>query len=275
MIYTYSIVDDFPNKKIDMGSFIEQLKENNIPIDNLVIQGDNVKVITLLNLTSEQETIVDTVISNHSGVEIREIHTDQVKIVEEQADSVTQGNFQSRTIDVYVNSGDTIVHTDISYPFAISLFSSEWLVSEDIIGDVCEFQVSPDTVCGVLIAPHSSGDTILSVSDTVFTDADMKLGYYISINGQDLGRVIDMNISNSTITIENPLETDLAAMTYVLFTVKVVPHWRFNAVGFCSVGESKIGASYIPANTVFRIVYHNVNDVKTNKLFGISIDYLY
>jgi len=62
-------------------------------------------------------------------------------------------------------------------------------------------------------------------------------------------------------------------MTYVMFTVKVVPHWRFNAPGFCSVGESKIGASFIPANTIMRVVYHNNSG--SAKWFAISLDYLY
>lgn len=273
MTYTYSITNDFPNQKVDMGSLIEELKLSNIPIENLVIQGDNVKVITSLDLTTEQETITDTVISNHDGDEFVELYTEKVKIIEEQVLDRTQGHFQSRTIDMYISGVTGTTHVDISFPFPVSLFSSEWLVREEQVSDIAEFHIAPDTVCGALTQPHLSGDTVLHVSDTVFTQADMKLGYYIKINGQDLGRVIAKDSDNLTITVEEGLANDTAPGSYIMFTVKVVPHWRFNAPGFCSVGESKIGASFVPENTTMRVVYHNISG--KSKWFAISLDYLY
>lgn len=273
MNYTYSIQNDLPNQKVDMGTLIDELKTNNIPVDNLIIQNDVLTIITLLDLVQTQLDSVDTILSNHIGNASTEIYTEQVKIIEENNNNFTQGIFQSCTIDTYISgvTGTTII--DKSFPYPISLFSSEWLVQESQIGDISEFHLAPDTMCGVLVAPHSSGDTTLYVSDTVFTQANIKLGHYITVNGQDLGRVIYKNSDTNTITIENPLETVLDPMTPVFFTVKVVPHWRFNAPGFCSVGETKIGSSYIPANTVMRTVYHNLSG--TAKWFGISIDYLY
>jgi len=273
MTYTYSIQNHFPLQKIDMGSFIEEIKDINIPIENLVVQGDNVNIITSLDLTTEQEISVDTLVSEHQGEEIIEVYTEKVKIMEEQYHGLTQGHFQSCTIDLEIPSETGSTYEDLSFPYPVSLFSSEWLVAENQISDIAEFHIAPNTVCGVLRQPHSSGDTTLYVNDTVFTQADMMLGYYITINGQELGRVIDMDKVNLTITIENPLDTDLSAMTYIMFTVKVVPHWRFSAPGFCSVGESKIGASFVPANTVMRVVYHNITG--TSKWFTISLDYLY
>jgi len=273
MIYIYSIQNDFPLQKIDMGALIEELKESFIPVENLVVENDVVKVITSLELTIEQEATVDSLISLHQGEEIIEIYTEKVKIVEEAIGGLTQGHFQSCTIDLYLEDVTGMTYTDLKFPYPVSLFSSEWLVSENMIGDSAEFQIAPDTVCGVLRQAHSSGDTVLYVNDTVFTEANMSLGFFISINGQDLGRVIAKDTNNLTITVENPLATDLNPMTYVMFTVKVVPHWRFNAPGFCSVGESKIGASFIPANTIMRVVYHNNSGIA--KWFAISLDYLY
>ena len=273
MIYTYSIINDFLNQDVDMGSLIDELQASFIPVENLVIQGDNVKIITSLDLTTEQETTTDTIISNHTGITPIEAYSEKVKIIEENIGGLTQGHFQATTIDLYIESVTGSTYKDLVFPYPVSLFSSEWLVSEDMIGDSAEFQIAPNTVCGVLRQSHSSGDTVLYVNDTVFTEANMMLGYYITINGQELGRVIAKNTDNLTITVENPLSTDLNPMTYVMFTVKVVPHWRFNAPGFCSVGESKIGASFVPANTIMRMVYHNNSG--TAKWFAISLDYLY
>jgi len=273
MTYTYSIQSDFPNQKIDMGSFIEELKKSFIPIENLVVQDDNVKIITSLDLTSEQETIIDVLVSEHQGEAIVEDYTEKVKIIEEAIGGLTQGHFQSITIDMKIPNKTGTTYKDISFPYPVSLFSSEWLVAENQISDIAEFHLAPNTVCGVLRQAHSSGDTILYVNDTVFTEANISLGFHITVNGQDLGRVIAKDENNLTITIENPLNTDLPPMTYVMFTVKIVPHWRFSAPGFCSVGESKIGASFIPANTTMRIIYHNTTGIA--KWFAISLDYLY
>ena len=51
MTYTYSIQNDFPLQKIDMGSFIDEVKAALIPVENLVVQSDVVKIITSLDLT--------------------------------------------------------------------------------------------------------------------------------------------------------------------------------------------------------------------------------
>lgn len=273
MIYNYSIQYIFPYKKVNMGSLIEELKTANIPVESLVIQGDIVKIITLLTLTTEQENTIDTIISLHKGEPLTQNYTEKIKIVEEQVNNMTQGHFQSMTIDLFISGVTGTTYKDHSFPFPVSLFSSEWLVNESQIGDVAEFHVSPDTICGVLTQAYYSGETTLHVSDTVFEQANIMLGYYVNINEQDLGRVIAKDKENLTITVENPLQEDINIGSYILLTIKIVPYWRFNASGFCSVGESKIGASFIPANTVLRMVYHN-NSGK-EKWFAISIDYLY
>ena len=273
MVYIYSIQNDFPNQKIDMGSFIDELKIENIPVENLVIHDDEVNILTLLNLTSGQTSIIDTVILNHTGEIVNDVYTEHVKIIEETHGAETQGIFQSITIDLYISGVTGTTYKDLKFPYPVSLFSSEWLVREEQVSDIAEFQLAPNTICGALTTPHSSGDTLLNVSSTVFTQADIKFGYHITINGYDLGRVIDKDVGNSTITVEYPLPVDMAPGSYVMFTIKIVPHWRFNAPGFCSVGESKIGASFIPANTTMRMVYHNISGKA--KWMVISLDYLY
>ena len=273
MIYTYSLLSDFPNNKINLGYFIEELNINYIPVSNLSVQGDTVKLNTLLDLTTEQLNDIDTIISNHTGEEKVKVITEKVKIIEENEESGTQGHFQSRVIDLFISGVTGTTYKDITFPYPVSLFSAEWLVGDNQIGDCAEFHLSPDTICGVVTSNCNTGDTIINVNDTVFTQANISVGYHIKINNQDLGRVISKDENNLTITVENPIEENITSMTPILFTIKLVPHWRFTAPGFCSVGESKIGASLIPENTIMRMVYHNNNG--SSKWFGISIDYLY
>lgn len=270
MIYTYNITD-FKNNKIDIASFVKTVESNNLPIQHLVINDILCDIHMLLELTAEQIIILNNIVSQHEGIITVSINYDYVKIKEEEHSNITGGNFQSTVIDVDINhSGKTIV--DKSFPFNISLFSAEWNVDTIHIGDIAEFHLAPDTVIGVITAPVAINDTVLHVNDTVINN--IKLGFFVTIGTEELGMVLNVNKENSTITVQTPTTTTHNPMTYVKMTVKIVPKWRFCSTGFCSVGESKIGASYIPANTKLRLVYNNLNGID-NKLFGISIDYLY
>jgi hypothetical protein len=271
MTYTYSITDDFPNSKLDLTTLIDEITYENLSLEHIVIKSDQCEIITTLDLTTEQKTLLDFVVSSHSGIENIENNIEHVKILEEQVNYGTQGHFQSTVIDLYISGQTGTTYVDYSFPFNISLFSSEWLVSKEQIGDIAEFQLSPDTIVGVLTSDANVDDNILNVSPTVVEN--VSIGYWININGIDLNRIVKINKDNNTLTLEEPINNNFTSGSYVKMTIKIVPSWRFTAPGFCSVGESKIGASFIPANTVMRLVYHNYNT--TPKWFGISIDYLY
>lgn len=269
--YTYSINNDFLNKKVDINTLITEIKENNLPLEHIVIKSDDCIIYMSIQLTDEQIDTLNFIINNHDGYYSEDIYVEQVKIIEEQNQN-TQGHFQSTVIDLYISGQTGTTHKDLSFPYNISLFSSEWLVSENQIGDVAEFHLSPDTIIGSLTQNANINDSILNVSKTVIDN--LSIGYYIKINNEDLGRVINIDKDNNKITTENPLKNNYNVnSTYIKMTIKIVPKWRFTAPGFCSVGESKIGASFIPANTIMRLVYHNYSGL--SKWFGISIDYLY
>lgn len=271
MTYTYSIKNDFKNKKVDLNSLINEIINNNLPLSNIIIKSDNCIIYMVLELLTEQINILNDIINNHDGDENTEEHIEKVKILEEQNDKGTQGHFQSTVIDLYISGVTGTTYKDLSFPYSISLFSSEWLVNESQISDIAEFQLSPDTIIGVLTKNANKDDTILNVSNTVIDN--LSIGYWLKVNDEDVNRVLDIDKDNNQITIEKPLENNYNINTYIKMTIKIVPRWRFTAPGFCSVGESKIGASFIPANTIMRLVYHNTTG--TEKWFGISIDYLY
>lgn len=270
MTYTYSINNDFINQIVDLSTLIITIKDSNLPLEHIVIKDDNCIIQTYVNLTDDQKLLLDNIISNHTG-EYIENHIEKVKIVEEQNDNGTQGHFQSYVIDIHVSGETGTTYVDHSFPFNISLFSSEWLVNENQISDIAEFQLAPNTIIGYLTSSASINDLTINVSDTVIDN--ISIGYWLSIGNEDLGRVINIDKVNNQLTFENKLKNNYNIGDLIKMTIKIVPHWRFTAPGFCSVGESKIGASFIPANTVMRLVYHNTTG--TSKWFGISIDYLY
>jgi hypothetical protein len=276
MIFQYNFeLTEFPNGKCDLTKLANEIRNSTIKkaLDYITQSLGYISAGFKEELDSTDSSILNNIISSHDGESDNEPETTFVKIKEE-THGETQGHFQSRTMHLYTDGSALVQNCDISFPYPISLFSAEWLVAEDHVGDSAEFHLGPDTIIGYLTQTLNSGDSSIYVSDTVMEN--IKLGFYIGIEDSSLfGRVISKDTENKCIEIEYPKAEIFNAGSLVKMTVKIVPEWKFIAPGFCSVGESKIGASFIPSNTILRMVYHNENGLTHKKLFGISIDYLY
>ena len=116
----------------------------------------------------------------------------------------------------------------------------------------------------------------LSVSSTVTTNT--YVGYHIKlfngVNDDDVGRVLGIDIENGKIYVETaPTNTFNAGTTYVRQTVYFMKDWNVGSGGAYSIGESKIGGSYIPADTIVTAIY--TNNSGTEKTFVGSVEYLY
>jgi len=275
--YTYNLTD-FLNGIVDIARLSKEINESDITIalSYINIQTTFCEIVFKDDLATDEINELTYIVNNHTGEKLIINDTLYTKIKEEEYEGKTQGNFQSIVIDLETE-GNEIVQKDISFPYPISLFSAEWLTDTEHKGDRAEFHVGPDTIIGeVTVTADQDSTATLYVSSTVIKN--IKKGFYIKIGSKDnesLGQVINYDIINNTITLDKNLLYTCNAGDYVYLTVKVVPYWRFTSPGFSSVGENKIGASYIPENTILRLIYYNENGITTKKLFGISIDYLY
>ncbi len=194
-----------------------------------------------------------------------------IGIKEEDPNKATGGHYQSCVGEVDVQAGDTTKTLDISFPIPVALLSASFQQHSDLEGDSVEFQVAPNTVIGTLTASVAVNDTELSVSQTVIDNA--QVGYFIKIDSEDFGRVISIDKDNNKITIENAATTTHSSGAYVLQTVKMLIKSPLDKAGPVILGESKIGGSYIPANTILRTIYYN--DLNTAKKFRFYLEYLY
>lgn len=165
-----------------------------------------------------------------------------------------------------------------SRPFPISALSILFNAAPANIGDGLEVHVGPDTIIGTIAVNVAVDDLIIEVSQTVMDN--IALGYWVKIddgvNNQDLGRVTNVDTVNSRITIENKV-TDayvVATPTYIKMTVKIIWDFEIFCDGYHKIGDSKIGGSYIPANTNISILYTN-NDGVSTKDFIAYVEYLY
>jgi len=183
-----------------------------------------------------------------------------VNINEEQGPQRTGGHFQvtSHRVDASANSVTTY---DINEPIPYAGYAIHFRTTADHEGDVVNMYVAPDTVVGTITSDVVASDTVLNVGTTVVTA--VKVGYLISItdgvNVDQLGRVISIDQNALTITVETAATQAFAAATptYVRMSVQMVRDFEIGPAGSYSVGDAKIGGSYLAANTTLRITYWN------------------
>ena len=201
------------------------------------------------------------------------VEPNTVKIKEEEIP--VGGNYFLESINFNVPGNSDVTHS-FSYPFPINIINAQAQVELEHKGDTMVWEVAPNTVIGTTTSIISILDTVIPVSSTV-TD-NIKVGFFVSLfNGlltENLGRVIEVNSDNGTITVENP-STQLFSLltpTYVRMTVRYVDV-EFGEPGRVAIAKSKIGTSHLPANTQVNCIYtNNGNDQKRITFY---MEYLY
>lgn len=200
----------------------------------------------------------------------------EVKIQEEQ--TKTGAHYQTRGI---ANSIPAVAEwhdfPDFSWPFPVSIFAATAYCRAEQDGDILEFLIGPDTTIGALTVDAAIGTTVLDVQQSVIDNTEV--GYFIKltdgINTDDCGRVLNVDKAGLKITVETATTNAFAAATptYVQQTVKMLYDAEVSGGQRISLGEAKIGGSYIPANTALRLRYKN--STAAAKRFRFLMEYLY
>lgn len=188
----------------------------------------------------------------------------------------TGGNFRCTSYKLVCPPG--ISYHDYSFPHPITALTTTVQSTPDLIDDIVEVTVAPNTIIGVLTANISSGTSIIPVSSTVLQY--LMIGYYITINDTNitnsLGRVLSIDKVNSTITVETATVNSFVASSpcYIKMGVKYVDNWVIGPTTQYIIGEGKVGGTYIPANKIIRISYTNNSPSATKSLYAI-LEFLY
>jgi len=210
----------------------------------------------------------------------------EVAIQEQPAANRTGGKFRGIGIKLNVPSGTPGEVTDIDtvWPIPLCIMAAEVDIAPEWLGDVFCVEIAPDTVCGVVSTTASVGDTVIGVSDTVigalendpeseYPGEHYHIGYRLKIGNNDYAEVVAVDAVAKTVTLSAAATVQANPGAVVLLTVKMVEAMLFTAAVPKIIGESKIGGSYLPANTIFRIKYQN-NDGEA-KTVGIALEALY
>lgn len=114
----------------------------------------------------------------------------------------------------------------------------------------------------------------ISVSSTVITHT--KIGFYIKLydgtNQDDVGRVLSKDTVNNYIYVEKNLTNSFSASTptYIQQTIYVIKDYEIGLPQEHTIGESKIGGSYIPTDTIVRVYYENKHATQDKTFIGVT-----
>ncbi len=199
----------------------------------------------------------------------------EILITEEK--TPTGGNYQGEgfTVNIPVNSQGTPVDLDIIHPHAVAIYSAQFFVEADNLGDTVEAIALPDTLIGTVTAAVVSADTNLTVEPAVA--ALTKVGYCLSLKDgatvKSMGRVLDVDTENNMLIMENAAGADFPSGSEVRQDIHFVRPFVMNAVGKYTAGESKIGGNFLPATGILRIRY--TPDDNLTKLFSLFLESAY
>ena len=209
--------------------------------------------------------------------EIDKLVENQVSIKEETV--ATGGFFCASTVVLDVPAGATGATTVIYHtlPFNRSNLTAKIKTNNTSNGDILDFIVNPNTTVGALTSNVISGTATLAVSQTVIDN--INIGFFVNItdgiNNNELGRCIEKDTNNNIIVTENNTITGFTAATptYVQLSAKVIHNFELGEAGHYEIGISKIGGSYVPKDTVMKVIYTNNNGLA--KRLPVHYEYLY
>lgn len=214
----------------------------------------------------EEEDGLPTKCPNHQGHSIdltktviySEISQNTIKIKEESVS--TNGNFTTETVAFNIPANST-VYEDSSWKYPISVYSVSFISKANQEGDVISISSNPDVVIGVITKPVNTNETVISVNSTVLDNIQPGFSVRLSNgnNYDELGEVYKVDKVNGTITVDHPpsrnyshsTPTQVLIESYFVKNYEIGPPWKYD------IGMSKIGAAYVPANTVIRTLYKN------------------
>lgn len=207
--------------------------------------------------------------TNPDSINIEEIISKNTVYISIE-DGKTGGNFCMTTFTTDIQLGTTENTYDFSFPMPINLATVSFYTSENNYDDVFSIEREPDTVIGVVTEDVPINMNLgITVSSTVI--ANTKLGYYLNIGGQNLGRCTA--IGSGTIDTEFQTTDEIPQYSDVKRSIKLIDNYEIHQTGIQVFGASRIGSTYLPANTIGRILYKNNNG--TAKKFTVSMEYFY
>lgn len=179
----------------------------------------------------------------------------------QEEDTATQGRYRFECIKYHIDSNASQYH-DYVFPYPINMLEVKIRSAETHRGDIMNCQVIPAPPIGYLTAPVAAGSSNFVVNNTVLSY--MNIGFHMSLMSgsnllEDLEEVLVKNDSNNTVTTQFAVSNSYPPGTHVHMHISFIKNLEFTEPDWYTIGDRKIGASYLPAKTTLRMTYSNQN----------------
>jgi hypothetical protein len=221
--------------------------------------------------------------NNHTD---RAIDTSQTVIINTISNNIvttqepTTGKFQSTTLTLNIPTGPPgqISNFDYSFPMDLQIWKSDFFADTANIGDVINGIIAPNSQIGILTSSANIGDTVLNVNKGLVTSIQVTRGVDVFLDdGNNIiayGRIININSTNNTITVENPLTQTYNSGAMIRMNIRVIKDMILYYPGkLQKVGEKGFKAKLLPANTIIRIAYTNNSGSAKTCIFVLEYYY--
>jgi hypothetical protein len=194
--------------------------------------------------------------------------------IEEETNNKTRGRFRTHGFSVAASANATTTY-DFSFKYDIAPLVIKFRTNESHRGDVINLFIAPNVTIGALTQTATSGNNYFYVTPASFDWLTVGCVCRITtgVITDELGDVIEIDYSTGKVTVENNLTNTFSAGSFVQMSVCIMRNYIISEPGDHSIGDSKIGASYIPKGQLVRLVY--TNNSNTDKLFVWSTEMLY
>jgi hypothetical protein len=191
----------------------------------------------------------------------------------QEEDIPTGGHFRAESRQITILGNSTKIES-YTWPYRTSVLVMKFVSDTQNTGDLINFYVGKHTNIGVIIANSLTNATSITVSKTVVDN--IKIGFLLTLQ-KTTGEIFECgevyNIVNNVVSFTIPLNQDFHTGDYVQMTVQPVRNYIISTPWLHVIGDSKIGSSSIPPNTLCGIEY--TNNTSSTKTFLFSFEYLY
>ncbi len=199
-----------------------------------------------------------------------------VVTIKEETGTPTGGNFRSQSFiaDIPPNSSQTF---DYNWQYPISVIVLKFYTDNTFFGDTFNCLIAPNTTIGFITSDTPSNSNTFNVSPTVIRNC--KIGYqcnlFLPYNSTiiDLGDIISIDYANNKVVSSIPVNNNILAGSHFQISINNVRNFVISYPGCYTIGQSKIGTSYLPAGRIIRLVYNNNSSIP--KKFIWNMEFLY
>lgn len=208
------------------------------------------------------------------SIGITETMNNQTVYIAGKDNGQTNGFYILQGKNTNINT-DSIVYDDTIFKVPSCIFGLMFTSTLDQKGDKFDVIVNPDTTIGMITQVVNTGDKNIHVSQTVIEY--LKPGMFATLsddtNKNDLGMILNVNTETSTITTDLATTNSFEINSLINMNLYVVKDYPLEDPWKHEIGYGAFGGKFVPANTIFRLIYHNNNGVAKTFSYSYEITY--